>query len=164
MMNAQRLGLAVIAVVGAGTSLAINAIAAPAPSGVVLRHALSVKGMDRTYVQYVPHNLKPNAPLLFVFHGSGGDGEGMREITGEEFDMLADANGFVVVYPDGYQTPWNDCRKASPQPARRMNIDDRSFIDAMIEKQVAENHIDKRRIFAAGWSNGGQLAYRLAME
>jgi polyhydroxybutyrate depolymerase len=120
--------------------------------------------MNRSYLQYVPRNLKANSPLLFVFHGSGGDGEGMREITGAEFDVLADANSFVVIYPDGFQTTWNDCRKASPQPARRANIDDKGFIDAMIEKQVADNRIDRKRIFAAGWSNGGQLAYRLALE
>ena len=161
-MNVQRVGLAVIAFAYAGATL--GGTASAAPSGAIMRHALSVKGMDRTYLQYVPRNLKPNSPLLFVFHGSGGDGQGMREITGEEFDTLADANGFAVVYPDGYQNTWNDCRKASPQPARRMNIDDKSFIDAMIEKQAADNHIDRKRIFAAGWSNGGQLAYRLALE
>ncbi len=164
-MRAQRSTLAVIAFgCIAATAVYAAAAGAPNPTGTVTRHELAVKGLQRTYLQYVPRNLKPNAPLLFVFHGSGGDGEGMREITGEEFDMLADTNGFVVVYPDGYQTTWNDCRKASPQPARRMNIDDKSFIDAMIEKQAADNKVDRKRIFAAGWSNGGQLAYRLALE
>jgi len=161
-MNAQRVGFAVMAF--ACAAACVGASAAAAQSGTIARRAMSVKGMDRTYVQYVPRNLKPNSPLLFVFHGSGGDGQGMREITGEEFDTLADANSFVVVYPDGFQTTWNDCRKGSPQPARQMNIDDKSFIDAMIEKQAADNRIDKKRIFAAGWSNGGQLTYRLALE
>jgi polyhydroxybutyrate depolymerase len=151
--------VAVVAITFAGASLA-----APAPTGALTRHQLNVKGMERTYLQYMPRNLKANAPLLFALHPSGGDGEGMRDATGAEFDMLADANGFVVLYPDGYETTWNDCRKASPQPARRMNIDDKGFIEAMIEKQVADNRIDRRRVFAAGWSNGGHLAYRLAME
>ena len=161
-MNAPRVRFAVMAFACAAASVAVSAAAAQ--SGTIARRAMSVKGMDRTYVQYVPRNLKPNSPLLFVFHGSGGDGQGMREITGEEFDTLADANSFVVVYPDGFQTTWNDCRKGSPQPARQMNIDDKSFIDAMIEKQAADNRIDKKRVFAAGWSNGGQLTYRLALE
>jgi polyhydroxybutyrate depolymerase len=163
-MDVRRSGHAVVIIGCAGMLLTAGAAAAPAPSGAITRHQIDVKGMERTYLQYVPRNLKPNAPLLFVFHGSGGDGEGMREITGEEFDMLADTDGFVVLYPDGYQTTWNGCRKASPQPARRMNIDDESFIDAMIEKEVADNGIDKRRVFAAGWSNGGHLAYRLGLE
>ena len=163
-MKTQRVGRLVVASICAVVCLAASAVAAYAASGTLARRALSLKDMNRTYVQYVPRNLKANSPLLFVFHGSGGDGQGMREITGEEFDELADANSFVVIYPDGFQTTWNDCRKGSPQPARQMNIDDKSFIDAMIEKQVADNRIDRKRIFAAGWSNGGQLAYRLALE
>lgn len=125
---------------------------------------LPVKGMQRTFLTYTPPNLKAGAPLLFVFHGSGGNGASMREVTGLEFDALADAQGFVVVYPDGFRTYWNDCRKASLQPARVMNIDDEGFIEAMIAKEAADHLIDKKRVFAAGWSNGGQLAYRLAME
>ena len=131
-MNTRRVGLRLIGIACVAGSIVASAVAASAASGTLTRRALSVKDMNRTYVQYVPRNLKPNSPLLFVFHGSGGDGQGMREITGEEFDELADANSFVVIYPDGFQTTWNDCRKASPQPARRMNIDDKSFIEAMI--------------------------------
>jgi len=140
------------------------AAAQPHPQGMIARAVLPVKGMQRSFLVYTPRNLKPGAPLLFVLHGSGGDGEGMREVTGYEFDAIADRDGFVVIYPDGFQTTWNDCRKASPQPARVMNIDDESFIDAMIVKAIADQKVDRRRVFAAGWSNGGQLAYRLAME
>src|SRR5262249_53938642 len=114
--------------------------------------------------EYTPRNLKPGAPLLFVFHGSGGDGASMQDATAHEFEVLADTQGFVVLYPDGFQTTWNDCRKGSPQPARRLNIDDESFAEAMIAKEVAAHNIDKKRVFSMGWSNGGQLGYRFAME
>jgi polyhydroxybutyrate depolymerase len=99
-----------------------------------------------------------------MFHGSGGDGLSTREVTGYRFDMLADQYKFVVAYPDGYETTWNDCRKASPQPARAMNIDDESFIEAMIARIANDYRINRKRVFAAGHSNGGQLTYRLAME
>jgi polyhydroxybutyrate depolymerase len=160
----QRIVISATALSLLAAALTSTAEAQPRPAGTLTRNEIAVKGMQRTFLAYAPRNLKANAPLLFVFHGSGGDGAGMREVTGNEFDALADANGFLVVYPDGYQTTWNDCRKASPQPARRLNIDDESFIEAMIAKETADHAIDRKRVFAAGWSNGGQLAYRLAME
>jgi polyhydroxybutyrate depolymerase len=167
--NFQNLGIvsAASVLIGAALSggLAPAALAAqPNLMGAVQQHQIAVKGMQRSFVLYVPRNLKPNAPLLFVFHGSGGDGPSMREVTGFEFDMLADRDGFLVAYPDGFQNTWNDCRKGSPQPARVMNIDDESFVDAMISKEAADHAIDRKRVFSAGWSNGGQLGYRFAME
>jgi polyhydroxybutyrate depolymerase len=45
-----------------------------------------------------------------------------------------------------------------------MNIDDEGFVDAMIAKEAADHGIDRKRVFSAGWSNGGQLGYRFAME
>ena len=157
-----------IAQIGVVASIVFALTAAHAaeqqPSGALKREQIAVKGMQRTFITYVPRSLKANAPLLFVFHGSGGDGESMRDVTAHEFDMLADRDGFAVVYPDGFQATWNDCRKGSPQPARVMNIDDESFVDAMIAKISADHGIDKKRVFSAGWSNGGQLGYRFAME
>src|SRR5258708_37635756 len=137
------------------------------PSGTVTRATLAVKdpkASQRSYIVYTPHNVKPGAPLLFVFHGSGGDGESMRDVTSYEFDMLADKNGFLVIYPDGYQRTWNDCRKGSPQPARVVNIDDDSFIEAMIATEVDAHAIDAKRVFAMRWSNAARLNYRLATE
>ena len=157
--------VAVVALAGAWWMFGTGALAAqPQLTGKVTRLGGVFKGLQRSYVLYIPRDLKPGAPLLFMFHGSGGDGASTREVTGYGFDMLADRDKFVVAYPDGIETTWNDCRKASPQPAHVMNIDDESFIEAIIGKTAADYGIDRSRVFAAGHSNGGQLAYRLAME
>jgi polyhydroxybutyrate depolymerase len=106
----------------------------------------------------------PGAPLLIVLHGGGGDGPFMRMSTGFEFDMLADANGFVVAYPDGIDRGWNTCRKTVNNAAKRERIDDVGFIEAIIAHEALANHIDRRRVFATGHSFGGQMAMRLALE
>jgi polyhydroxybutyrate depolymerase len=108
--------------------------------------------------------LKPGAPLLFVLHPSGGDGAGMRQYSNYEFDELADKHGFLVVYPDGFDNTWNDCRGGSPFSSKRLKIDDAGFIKSLLNHEVTAHAVDRKRVFAAGWSNGAQLAYRLALE
>ena len=78
--------------------------------------------------------------------------------------MLADRYGFVVAYPDGIARSWNNCRKKPLSAAKRMNVDDVAFVEAMIAQETAVHGIDRKRVFATGHSNGGSLAYRLAME
>ena len=132
--------------------------------GEATRNVGMAGGRERYFVEYTPKNLKPGAPLLFVLHPSGGDGAGMRDFSNYEFDELADANGFVVVYPDGFENTWNDCRGGSPFSSKRLKIDDVGFVETLIGHEVAAHGIDRKRVFAAGWSNGAQLAYRLALE
>ena len=125
---------------------------------------LRVGNLDRTYLYYVPANLPRNAPLLFVFHGWVYDAELMRAFTGYEFESLAEKNGFIVVYPNGYQRSWNECRKDSPLAAKVENIDDEGFVHALIARFRADYGIDPTRVFATGHSSGGQLAFRLAFH
>ena len=132
--------------------------------GEATRNVGMVGGRERSFIEYTPKNLKPGAPLLFVLHPSGGDGAGMRDFSNYEFDELADANGFVVVYPDGFENTWNDCRGGSPFSSKRLKIDDVGFVETLIGHEAAAHGIDTKRVFAAGWSNGAQLAYRLALE
>jgi len=92
------------------------------------------------------------------------DGARMRLCTGYEFDRLADQHSFLVLYPDGYRRNWNDCRKHETFPAKRENIDDMSFIRTMITRVMAEQAIDRKRVYVFGYSNGGHMAFRLATE
>lgn len=92
------------------------------------------------------------------------DGAMMRRWTGCEFDQLADRKGFVALYPDGYKHNWNDCRRDATFPAKALNIDDMGFIRALIARFQARDGIDPAKVYALGYSNGGHMAFRLAME
>ena len=121
-------------------------------------------GVERSYLAYVPDKLAPGAPLLFALHGTGGSGERMRAQTGAEFDRLADAQGFAVVYPTGYKNSWDDCRKTDPLPAKVQKIDDIAFFRALVARFHDTHGIDPRRVVIMGYSNGAQMAMRVALE
>jgi polyhydroxybutyrate depolymerase len=136
----------------------------PKLSATIQQATIKIGNLERSYSFYLPKNLASNAPLVFVFHGSLQDAEAMRISTGYEFERLAEEEKFVVVYPNGYKNNWNDCRKIASYPARTMNIDDKSFVAELINKFSNDYKIDIKRVFATGYSNGGHLAYRLALE
>lgn len=122
------------------------------------------QGMERTYTRYVPPQLPDNAPLLVVLHGSVMNGAQMRITTGYEFDQLADRKGFVVLYPDGFKGHWNDCRRLPRFSAKKQQIDDMGYLRALIGQMQQRYHIDPHRIFVAGFSNGGHMAFRMRAE
>jgi len=47
---------------------------------------------------------------------------------------------------------------------RQVNIDDMGFIRALITRMAQEHGIDPRHVFVLGYSNGGEIAFRLAVE
>jgi polyhydroxybutyrate depolymerase len=136
----------------------------PQLTGTLAHETLSVGARERSFFTYVPAHLPPHAPLLIALHGSGESGAEFRWHTGYDMDRLADANGFAVAYPDGFEHHWDDCRKAASYSARRLHIDDVGFIRVLIGHLRTTLGIDPSRVFAMGHSNGGQMAYRLALE
>nr|WP_239537682.1 alpha/beta fold hydrolase [Dyella mobilis] len=125
---------------------------------------IDVGGRQRSFLAYVPADLPPASPLVIVLHGSLMDGALMRHWTGFEFDRLADERKFAVLYPDGYKHNWNDCRKKATYPAKLENIDDVGFLQAMIARLKSEAGIDPKRVYLFGYSNGGSMAIRMALE
>jgi polyhydroxybutyrate depolymerase len=156
----------------AGLSLALTATpmtaretqTVPDGTGRFMSNVGEIGGRDRVFLTYVPKTLKPGAPLLIMFHGGGGDGPMARLGTGGVYDHLADRDGFVVVYPYGIGRSWNTCRKAQSNVARRWDVDDIGFVEAIIEQTARAYAIDRKRVFATGHSNGGQISYRLLLE
>ena len=93
-------------------------------------------------------------------HGGFGDGEQAEGAYG--WDAAADANGFVVAYPDGVSKAWNGGTCCGiPQS---QGIDDVGFITDLVGRLETSLPIDPARVFATGISNGGIMAYRLACE
>src|ERR1700744_1613365 len=133
-----------------GAALALVTTAASAePTGEAKSYVSKVGGRERTFIEYVPKTLKPGAPLLFALHPSGGDAASMREYSDYEFDELADKYGFLVVYPDGFESTWNDCRGGSPFSSKRLKIDDTGFIKSLLDHEVTAHALDRKRVFAA---------------
>jgi polyhydroxybutyrate depolymerase len=118
-------------------------------------------GATRSYILHVPPGARGRpAPLIVVLHGGGGRAAQMSGFTG--FDAIAAREGFVTLYPQGLNRSWNDGREF---PGRNTGTDDVGFILAAIEDAKRRGAlIDERRIFAAGISNGGFMAQRLACE
>lgn len=126
-------------------------------------HSLLSDGYERTFIYHIPRHIHKNPKLVIVYHGSGLKSFMMQIFTGHEFDLLADRNrDAIIVYPQGYLHNWNDCRKIAPYPAKKMNIDDVSFTKAIVSYFKEKYNIDTTQVYAVGYSNGGQMAFRLA--
>lgn len=117
---------------------------------------------ERTYNIYIPESIEQNenVPLVFVFHGANGNGAGMERGTG--FNQLADAHKFIVCYPDAATENWEEgCMCNKPY---RLGIDDIGFINYLIDKLSGLHKIDSKKIFAAGYSQGGLFAQNVACK
>jgi polyhydroxybutyrate depolymerase len=133
----------------------------PADNVATLAHG----GYDRTYRLHIPASydgVQP-LPLVLALHGGGGTGENMVRLTGDLND-LADAEGFLVAYPDGVEKHWNDGRALTNRRTYTENIDDVGFLKALVDRIAQEYAVDPGRIYAMGISNGGMMSYRLACE
>lgn len=103
-------------------------------------------------------------PLFLVFHGSRQDGRAHRRFTGAALDALAEDEGAIVAYLDGFRGNWNDARAESAFPARREGVDDVGFARAVVDELVRTRGADPRRVVGIGYSNGGQMVMRLLHE
>jgi polyhydroxybutyrate depolymerase len=119
-------------------------------------------GLTRTYLIHVPpsYDRTTAMPLLLVFHGGGGTGEGMAKLT--HMSNVSDEAGFIAVYPDGYKNTWNDGRGVSA--SELAGVDDVGFISKLIDTLSNQYRIDSNRVYATGMSNGGFFTDRLACE
>ena len=126
---------------------------------------LTHDNVNRNYLVYIPdsYDSEIDYPLMFVFHGFGGIAT--QFINNADMRDLAESKNFIVVYPQGLDlastgSHWN-C--SNPSADNKSDVDDIGFIENLIDQLIVDYPvIDSRRIYAAGYSNGGFMSYYLA--
>jgi polyhydroxybutyrate depolymerase len=121
-------------------------------------------GNTRQYAVHVPtgYDAKTAVPALFCIHGLGQTASMFCLDTGVAWPTKADAEGFVVIMPNGYMNSWNGgtCCGAAASSA----LDDVALMRAIFTEVGKHVNIDLGRVYATGLSNGAYLSYRLACE
>jgi polyhydroxybutyrate depolymerase len=137
--------------------------------GVSTATSLMHDGLARTFRVYLPPSYPTMndtpVPVVFLLHG--GFGSGAQVENSSRLLEVADDQGFVVVSPDGVAgsqniRTWNAggcCGFAASS-----GVDDVGFIAAMLDQLEATLCLDRRRVYAAGMSNGAMLSDRLACD
>ena len=95
------------------------------------------------------------SPLVLMLHGYGNTAESFRSTTG--FHEEAVPRGFTVVYVTSSSIGWNAGMGSSSNR-------DTEFLVALAEYFQSEFGCDSEHTYAVGFSNGGFMAHRLAME
>ena len=129
-------------------------------------NAISIEhdGLNREYVLHVPSSYNGNSPvpLVFNFHGGSGTATGQRYLS--EMDKVADTAGFIVAYPQGSilfdgSSYWNSMIATE---GSKGTADDIGFISILIDTISSNYNIDLEKVYACGYSNGGDLSISLA--
>ena len=120
-------------------------------------------GINREYILYIPNSYNGTSavPLMLNFHGFGDNASDYMNYA--DMRPLAESDTFILVYPQGScldgSSHWNACPLGGDN---KSSADDFGFVESLINKISSQYNIDLDRVYAAGYSNGGMMAYGLA--
>ncbi len=120
---------------------------------------MTVDGVARKYMLYVPKDIEENRPLMISLHGMYGDGNGQREAA--QWEKIADTERFIAVYPYGLVE--------SSVGTYGWDVDgseeqDFHFFEKIIDKMAKDYKIDRKRVYLSGFSMGGMMTYHAINE
>jgi polyhydroxybutyrate depolymerase len=142
-----------LVLVACGQSAAGSAGSGSAPGGT-RTFTLPSGGHQRTFLVFTPPGGGSRArPLVLVYHGA--DDTATHQVSLTDFKRVARTRDEIVVYLQGYRDTWNE--GAGHTPAHQAGINDVAFTQAVLRFVEAHYSIDRRRIAAAGISNGALL-------
>ena len=121
---------------------------------------IDIDGRPREYLLHIPagYDASHPIPLVFVFHGSSASASVIEAET--SFDRIADSLGFIVVYPEGLHRGWNigECCRYSYME----HVSEIDFTASLLNHLQAGLSVDRARVYATGYSDGGTLSLLLA--
>jgi polyhydroxybutyrate depolymerase len=125
------------------------------------RGTLEFQGVERHYILHRGGHSTAPLPLVVALHGLGQSVDQLRRSW--TLDAVADREGFAVVYPEALVDRWAyaDSRPVA-LPEGHGKVDDTGFILALVDRLIADNVANPDRIYVAGASNGGLMAWTLA--
>jgi autotransporter-associated beta strand protein len=134
----------------------------PTQAGVYRAQKFVHAGITRQYRLNLPTtytNFEP-APLMLALHGHNQTADSFSSNI-PALGIYANSAGVILVFPDGTEdergTGWNILPSSLENP-----VDDVGFLLALIDHLDARLNIDRKRVYAGGFSNGGQMCHRLA--
>jgi len=129
--------------------------------GSNLDKEIIVDNQKRHFIIHLPTGFEgmTKLPVILALHGSGGD----SKMASRHYNMngLADANRFIVVYPDALNKLWNlnwSTYHNNGLP------DDYKFISTVLDELSAHYKADSNRIFCTGISRGGVFSLLLGWQ
>ncbi len=128
-----------------------------AATGFQASLSINAGGQARGYSIAVPGNYDANRkyPVVFAFHGDGGDGSSARSAFKFETAHGSDA---IFVYPNGTNKTWDLDTWDSTKNK------DVLLIDALVASVKSTYCVDESKVFAAGFSRGGFFANHLGCQ
>ena len=136
---------------------------AAAPQGQLTTGSYTNGSGTLSYELYIPSTYRPGtpAPMVVALHGCTETADVYRQLSG--WDKLAEAKGFIVVYPQqsssrNNQRCWNWFQQADMQ----RGAGEPSMIVGMVSSVERQHSVDSHRVYVAGFSAGGAMANVMA--
>tara|TARA_B100001250_G_scaffold101810_1_gene85707 strand:- start:5007 stop:6014 length:1008 start_codon:yes stop_codon:yes gene_type:complete len=114
--------------------------------------------IEREFYLHIPSELPLNSPIVYVFHGWGGDGG--QIMSSSAFNILSDQNNFAVCYPTALID--GDNGNSGLASWNCSGLSDVDFIFALNDSLQNHYQFDETKTFATGFSYGGDISFHLA--
>lgn len=143
--------------------LATTALITSGYSQTFISQTIQHDGLTREYSIYVPasYDGTTNFPLLFNLHGGGGTNSAWQVTS--DMRPIADTSDFILVYPQARPDP-SDGNSFNWIPKVPGTFDDVPFFSSLIDTIASNYQIDQNRIYACGYSLGGDMTFELGCK